>query len=119
MALGAIISGIAAVGGAYLQNRSADRAADAASDAADAGIEFLRESRDIARADSAPYREAGQNALGAMNTLLGLPQVARASESGGVQDALGRPTQVGDDDIVLLAYRTVFGRNPDPGGYQF
>lgn len=54
---------------------SAGEAADAAKEGGEAQIAYAKESRDMARADQAPYRQAGYTALNALMALTGLPGV--------------------------------------------
>jgi len=72
---------------------SSKKSADAAKKGSTNEIEFLRESRDIARADQEPYRQAGVTALDALMTMTGL--VPRSSEAAPeVVDAEGRRSMV-------------------------
>ena len=68
-----ILAGAAAslIGGAMSSKGSKDAAKTAAA-GSDREIEFNRESRDLARADQAPYREAGYEALDALRSMTGL-----------------------------------------------
>jgi len=97
-----IVAGVATgIGGALIGSRSADRAADAQQAGADQEIAFNRESRDMARQDQAPYREAGYTALDALMSLTGLsaPHRARTGQnpSGAASPA---PTQVNATDYL-------------------
>jgi hypothetical protein len=58
--------------GAKKQSDSADKATAAQTAAAQEQIRFMEESRDLARADQAPYRKAGATALDALMSLTGL-----------------------------------------------
>lgn len=58
--------------GASKQAKSADKATAAQERAAQEQIAFARESRNLARSDQAPYREAGYTALDALMSLTGL-----------------------------------------------
>ena len=94
----------------------ANKAADAAGKGADQQVGYARETRDLIRQDTAPYRESGYNALNMLNQLVGLPTVD--SNPGGFDP--NAPQEIGGDiDPVIQAYRNVLGRNPDPGGYQY
>ena len=55
-----------------VQKRSADKATKAQTQAAAEQIRFAEESRDLARGDVAPYREAGYTALDALMSMTGL-----------------------------------------------
>ncbi len=63
---------IAAIGSAVIGAHSASKAAKSQRAAADKDIAYQEETRDIIRGDVAPYREAGTNALAALNYLNGL-----------------------------------------------
>lgn len=76
MPWGAAIGAVASIGGALLSSSSAS---SAASDASDAQVQASKYAADIQkqmfeeqRSDTAPYRAAGQGALGEINALLGL-----------------------------------------------
>jgi hypothetical protein len=66
-----IVAGGALVGGAVSAKGSKD-AAKTAAGGFDEEVEFQRESRDLARGDQAPYREAGTTALDALMSMTGL-----------------------------------------------
>ena len=68
MPIGAVLG----VGSALIGASSASKAAKAQTAAADKQAEIERETRDIIRADLAPYRGAGDNALAAYQYELGL-----------------------------------------------
>ena len=70
--VGAIIGAGAAVAGGAIAAKGAKSAAKTAAAGSDREIEFNRESRDLARADQAPYREAGVKALDALMSMTGL-----------------------------------------------
>ena len=82
--LGALIGGAIGLFGASKAAKAQKSAAATAAAGSEREIEFARESRDIARADVAPYREAGQTALQALMSMTGL-----AAPAGG---ARGAPT---------------------------
>jgi hypothetical protein len=71
-----------AVVGAVSSSKASKRAASTASEGSEREIEFQRESRDLARADQKPYREAGYTALDALISVTGL------GGGGGKQTAL-------------------------------
>lgn len=77
--LGALIGAGGALVGGLLSSRAAGRAADAQVDAANQEIQFARESRDLARADYAPWREAGRTALSALMDMTGLSAMRPAA----------------------------------------
>ena len=83
--IGAAIGGAASLFGASRQAGAAEDAARAQERAAQAQIEYNRESRDLARSDVAPYREAGYTALDALMSMTGLPR------SQGYRDATSPP----------------------------
>jgi len=87
--LGSIIGAATSIFGAHQQSKSAKKAAKAQRKAAQAEIDFAKESRDLARADAAPYREAGYKALDALMSMTGL--AAPASSGGGGSDAPVQP----------------------------
>jgi hypothetical protein len=70
--LGALIGAAGAIFGASQSSKGASKAAAAQTAAADQEIAFARESRDLARGDQAPYREAGYTALDALMSMTGL-----------------------------------------------
>ena len=70
--VGAIIGGVATLAGGAMAAKGARDAAKTAAAGDERSIEFQRESRDLARGDQAPYREAGYEALDAMKSLTGL-----------------------------------------------
>lgn len=69
---GLIIGGAAAIGGAIISGKSADKATDAQVAGSQADIAFARESRELARGDQAPYVAAGHTALDALMSMTGL-----------------------------------------------
>jgi len=71
--LGSVLIGAGAtIAGAAISSGGAKDAAETSAAGSDREIEFNRESRDLARADQAPYREAGYTALDALMSLTGL-----------------------------------------------
>jgi len=71
----------AGLGGAISSSSAAKKATKAQTDAADQQIAFARESRDLIRGDTAPYRQAGVTALNALMSLTGLPMGGGAAVS--------------------------------------
>ena len=65
----AVIGGVAAIGGAVIQSRSASKAADAQEEASEDAIAFQREALEQSRADLQPFRQAGENALPGLQRL--------------------------------------------------
>jgi hypothetical protein len=61
-----------AVVGAVASSKASSKAAKTASEGSERDIAFQRESRDLARADQKPYREAGYTALDALMSMTGL-----------------------------------------------
>jgi len=76
---GAVIGGFAGGGG------DEQKAVDAQGQGLDQGIAFERESRDISLGLNRPFQQTSYNALNAMNSMVGLPNV------GGRVDAQGKP----------------------------
>lgn len=103
MGIGGAILGTVASG--IMGSRSADRAADAQVDAAEATIEEQRRQYDLTREDYGPYRDAGYNALAALQYELGLgprpgsaPQVIQVSGAGSQGAPENRITTTGSVD---------------------
>ena len=67
-----IIGGALAAGGAVYSSKQMKKASDTASAGALTEVELNRESRDLARADQAPYQKAGVTALNALMSMTGL-----------------------------------------------
>jgi hypothetical protein len=82
-----IIPAVASLAGGLFSSRSAKKATQAQTDASNREIEFARESRDLARSDQAPYREAGYTALDALMSLTGLagPRSSEPARTEGVR----------------------------------
>ena len=70
--VGAVIGTVGALAGGAMAASGAKKAAKTAAAGSAKEIEFNRESRDLARADQAPYREAGTTALDALMSMTGL-----------------------------------------------
>ena len=66
------IGAVAAVAGGLLSSSGSKKAAETASGASREELNYLRQSRDLARGDQAPYREAGYEALDALRSMTGL-----------------------------------------------
>ena len=80
--VGSVIIGAgAAIGGAMISSSGAKSAANTAAQGSQAEIDFARQSRDLVRADQAPYREAGVTALDALMSLTGLGGGTSSSNS--------------------------------------
>ena len=89
MAWGAIAAAAAAVIGSAMQAKSAKDASKKAKKGSTKEIDYLRESRDIARMDTRHSRQAGATALNALMSMTGL-----AGGGGGVQyDENGWPIE--------------------------
>jgi hypothetical protein len=69
---GAIIGGVAAVAGAKMQSDAASKGRKAAKQGRDQQYGFLREGQEKVEGYTQPYRDAGENALGAMQGMLGI-----------------------------------------------
>ena len=96
---GLLIGAGATVAGAAISSSGAKKAAKTAAAGSDREIEFNRESRDLARADQAPYREAGNTALDALMSLTGLGggSATKAAAPGrGYERALREGNEYGD-----------------------
>ncbi len=109
IAAGIIAAG--AIGGALISSKGAKDAAATAAGGSQAELDLIRESRDIARADQGPYREAGYTALNALMSLTGLgggsggdggadsPSSADPGAGGiNAEDYLSGLGQLGDDN---------------------
>ena len=71
--VGSVIIGAgAAVAGGAIAAKGAKRGAEISAAGSDRELEFNRESRDLARADQAPYQKAGVTALNALMSMTGL-----------------------------------------------
>ena len=70
--LAPLIGAGASIIGGLIGSRGASDAADRANEGSEREIAFARESRDLARGDQAPYREAGATALDALMSMTGL-----------------------------------------------
>lgn len=86
--LGAIIGAGASLLGGWMGSRSSDRAGRRAARGARDAIDFQRESRDLALAYNAPYRQASYAATAALMDMVGL---SRAAPGGGGAPGGGRP----------------------------
>ena len=82
---GIIIGAGASIAGAVIGAKGSKSAAKTAAAGSEREIEFNEESRDLARADQAPYREAGYTALDALMSMTGL------KGTGGSRNAIGQP----------------------------
>ncbi len=112
---GAIIGGVASVGGALIGSRAAGKASTAAREGSQREIEYAKEAAEIQRTDEQPYREAGYTGLNALMGLAGLDAPASVSSAA----ATGSPTggNVGERaQNVSDIYRMVYGREADPEG---
>jgi hypothetical protein len=93
--------------GSSKQAKSADRATAAQERAAEEQIAFARESRDLARGDVEPYRQAGYTALDALMSMTGL---------GGGGGAQGPSVGVAPPKRGINAYDYLGGLNRGGGG---
>ena len=73
MSFVAVAIGGAAVVSGVLGSRSADRAADAQQQSSDAAVNEQRRQFDLLYGDTAPYRQAGSNALADISREFGYP----------------------------------------------
>ncbi len=109
----AIIIGGATLGAAAISANASKKAAATAAGGSQDELGLIRESRDIARADQAPYREAGYTALNALMSLTGLGGGSGGGGGGGAdspssadpgagginaEDYLSGLGQLGDDN---------------------
>lgn len=72
--MGLLSKVVGAITGSSGAAKAAGRAADIQSQSADKAIAFQRESRDLARSDLQPFREAGQAQLDPLSSLISDPQ---------------------------------------------
>ena len=79
--VGSILGAGASIVGGAIASSGAKKAAKTAAAGSEREIEFNRESRDLARADQAPYREAGYTALDALMSMTGLKGTGKAISS--------------------------------------
>ena len=92
--IGGIAAGAGAIGSALIGSNAAGKAADQAADASKAEFDYLRETRDMTRADQAPYVKAGHSALNAALYMVGLPGVTAKPYAGQPNPTpLGTPAQ--------------------------
>ncbi len=78
--VGSVIIGAGAViGGALISSKGSKKSSEIAAAGSDREIAYLEESRDLARGDQAPYREAGYTALDALMSMTGLAGSRRAA----------------------------------------
>ena len=80
--VGAIAGVVGAVGGAIIGSKGAERSSEIAAAGSDREIEYLEESRDLARGDQEPYREGGYTALDALMSMTGLAGTGQAASPG-------------------------------------
>lgn len=118
--VGSIIIGAgAAVASGALGAKGAKDAASTAAAGSTEEIAFNRESRDLARSDQAPYREAGTTALNALMSMTGLgggPQEqAPAAAPRGARRALRGPSRYGGAQIPSDQNFTASGRQSSYG----
>lgn len=83
-----VIQAVGAIAGGLLSSKGAKSAAATAAGGSERELRFLEESRDLARSDQAPYREAGYTALDALMSMTGLKQPT--PQGGGGRGESGR-----------------------------
>ncbi len=88
---GIIIGAGVAVAGAAISSKGSKRSSEIAAAGSDREIDYLEESRDLARGDQAPYREAGYTALDALMSMTGLGGGASPQPKGPRAGPRGRP----------------------------
>lgn len=104
------IVGGAIAGGAILSSMSADKASDSQSSASGKAIDETRREYETSRADLAPYRQAGQAALGRLRDLLGLNSPSVATSGYIAQDRFDPNAYLqANPDVAADAH---FGQNP-------
>ena len=117
----AVAVGGSALLGAAASGSAASKAANAQEAAAQEQIAFERESRDLVRSDTAPYRSAGYTALNALMNFSGLPTnplIANAAAGvGGVGNSFAESynwKQAGKASPyeVVKAFQEFRGRQP-------
>ena len=86
--IGAGVSAVTSIAGGAMAAKGAKKAGDTAAAGSQAEIEYNRESRDLARADQAPYQKAGVTALNALMSMTGLGNGAAPTRT---QEALNDP----------------------------
>lgn len=115
--------GAAAIGagaGIYGARKNADAIEAGSDQAAAVQREALRTNLALSR----PQLEVGTGALGILASLYGIAPPTPidfdnlAAGSGGGSDYRGGLRNA-ENDPVVLSYRNVLGRDPDPGGYQY
>lgn len=70
--IGGVIAGVGAIGGAVIGSSASHSAANAQAAQQQAAIDYQKQKDAQTRGDLAPYRDAGQEALGMQGALLGL-----------------------------------------------
>jgi hypothetical protein len=117
MSWGFVAVAAASVVGGALSSRSAKKAGETAAAGSQAELDLIRESRDIARADQGPYREAGYTALNALMSLTGLAAPS-GGDKGGAAPAGPRGGRRGginaSDYLRGLGGGTYPGAGPNP-----
>jgi len=108
-----------AVVGAGASIYSGNKAADALEKSGNAELALQRDIFDQQREDLAPYRDVGYSALNAYARAMGLPEARDPSGFSVGESQPGRPGFLNTSDPVVNAYRTVFGRDPDPEGHAY
>jgi len=111
-----LLGSIATLGGAALSAKGAKRGGEIAAAGSDKEIAFNRESRDLVRADQAPYRKAGATALSALMDMTGLSGMGgggAAAAAGGsapyVAPSSATPQRVRNMDGRRSSYRAYGG----------
>ncbi len=96
--LGLLIGAAATLFGARSSSKAAKKATAASTQAASEQIAFARESRDLARQDYAPYREAGTTALDALMSMTGLKGTGGSRREG--RPLMDRRADGADRDVL-------------------
>ena len=118
---GLIIGGVANVAGAAISSRGAKKSAEIAAQGASEEIAFNRESRDLARGDQEPYKQAGSKALNRLMELTGLDGASPAPGTTTVSGApvTGTPTDSREvvDGQLTHGERFNVAYDPNRGAY--
>lgn len=120
------IAGAAVLGSSLIGSQAAKKAGKAGTAAAADEVAFARESRDLARGDTLPYREGGYSAYEMLLRLTGVPvptSVAEAAAPGDYEPGGGvfQPPREGaaSEHDVVKTFVTYLGREPTPTELEY
>lgn len=119
MSWGLVIAGGASVISSIY---SSNKAADASEEGSDRSLELQARQYDQSRADLAPWRTHGGNALNAYARAMGLPQYdsyPSGAVAGSGHPLYGDGNQPLSEEGLRQAYQDVLGREIDPSGLQY